>query len=109
MPRHERQLHAGEFFGDRARLLGIAGIVALDELQLPAEHAARGIDVGDRLFGAVLELESEGRLAARHGAGDTDAELLLRRDRSAERHACRKRKACQPYPLHAVLLRCADR
>src|SRR5882762_8948551 len=53
MTRNERDLGAGEFFRDRARLLGIAGIVADFQLQLLAEHAACGIEVGHGLFGAI--------------------------------------------------------
>ena len=40
---------AGELVGDRDALLGIGGVVAEVKLDLLAEHAAGGIDVGGRL------------------------------------------------------------
>ena len=61
MPGDELRLAVGELFGDRARLLRIAGVVADLQRQLLAEHAAGGVDVGDRLLGAVLS--SAGRSA----------------------------------------------
>ena len=65
VPGDERQLHAGELLADRARLLRIAGVVADLELELLAHHAAGGVDVGDRRFGAVLELACRTRRTAR--------------------------------------------
>src|SRR4029078_6977865 len=41
----EREFRAGELFRDRARLLGIAGIVTDLQRQLLAEHAAGGIGI----------------------------------------------------------------
>ena len=49
MAGHEHHALRGELVGDRNRLLRIAGIVADLEPQLLAQHAAGGVDVGDRL------------------------------------------------------------
>ncbi len=86
MPDYDRHLHAGELLADRARLLGIAGIVADFELDLLAEHAARGVDVGDGLFGAVPQLAAERGFAARHRAGNADANVLSK-SRSGNRQS----------------------
>jgi len=83
----ERNLGAGEFLGDGARLLRIAGVVTDLQRELLAEHAAGGVDVGDRLFGAVLHLAAECGFAARHRACDGDVDVLGKR-------ACRQRKRC---------------
>ena len=44
---------ADELVGDRHALLRIGSVVADGELDLPAEDAAGGVDVGDGLLGAV--------------------------------------------------------
>ncbi len=75
----ERDLGAGELFRHRARLLGIAGIVADLQRQLLAEHAAGGVDVGHELIGAVLHLPAECGFAARHRAGHSDGDVLRQR------------------------------
>src|SRR6266571_4110653 len=49
--RDEREFRAGELFRDRARLLGIAGIVADFQCQLLAEYASRRVEIRHRLFG----------------------------------------------------------
>ena len=77
----ERDLRAGELFRHRAGLLGIAGIVADLQRQLLAEHAAGGVDVRHRLFGAVLHLPAECGFAARHRASHCDADVLRQRRR----------------------------
>jgi hypothetical protein len=41
------------------RLFGIAEVVRRDQLDLLTEHAAAGIEVGQRLRGAALELLAE--------------------------------------------------
>ena len=45
----ERDFRAGDLFRHRACLLGIAGVVLDVQHQFLAEHAAGGVDVGDRL------------------------------------------------------------
>ena len=87
MSGHERDLGTGELFRHRARLLGVAGVVADFQRQLLAEHAAGGIDVGHRLFGAVLHLPAERGFAARHRAGHCDGDVLRQR-------GCRQRQRC---------------
>ena len=68
--------HAADLLGDRARLLGIAGIVLGIERELLAEHATRGVDVGDRQLGAVLHLAAEGRFGAGHRSGHGDGDVF---------------------------------
>ena len=63
---------AGHVIGDRHRLLGIAGIVADVEVELLAEHAARGVDVFDGQFRAVLHLRAEGGVLPGHRTDDGD-------------------------------------
>jgi hypothetical protein len=73
---HERHFFAGEFFADRARLLGIASVVADFDRELLAEYPTGRIDVGDRLVGTILELLAEGCVLAGHRAGDPDGHVL---------------------------------
>jgi hypothetical protein len=91
-------LLAGELFGDRTGLLGIAGVVADFKLELAPEHAARRVEIGDRLVGAVFHLPAEGRLAAGHRAGDGDGNVLrhCRRGEEAEE----KHESTKPQLVH---------
>ena len=73
MPGDEGDALAGELVGDRDRLLRIAGVVADFEHELLTEHAAGGVDVGDRLFGAGLHLLAERGILAGHRTDDRDA------------------------------------
>ena len=57
------------------------------KLDLLAVDAAGGVDVGDGLLGAVLELGAEGRVRARHRTGDADLELGAVRCRSRRSRA----------------------
>jgi len=77
----ERDLRTGDLFRHRARLLGIAGVVLDVERQFLAEHAAGGVEITDRLFGAVLHLPAERGFAARHRARDRDGDVLRQRRR----------------------------
>ncbi len=72
MPRHEHRTLRRHVVGHAHRLFGIAGVVADDELQLLAQHAALGVNVSHHFFGAALELVAEGGLAAGHGSGHAD-------------------------------------
>ena len=54
---------------------GIGAVVADVQLDLLAEDAAGGVDVFDRLLGAVLELRAEGGAAAGERAGDAQLDL----------------------------------
>ncbi len=60
---------AEELVGDGDALARIGGVVADEQLDLLAVDAAGGIDVGDGLLDAVLELGAEGRVRARHRPG----------------------------------------
>src|SRR6476660_7635251 len=64
MPGHELDARGGHLVGDRHRLLRIAGVIAGGEVELFAEHAAGGVDVGDGHFAAILHLRAEGGVLA---------------------------------------------
>ena len=91
----ERDLRAADLFRDRARLLGIAGVVLDVERQLLAEHAAGGVEIRHRLFGAVLHLPAERGFAARHRAGHGDGGVLRQRGRRQRQ----RRAECQADEL----------
>ena len=57
---------AGELVGDGDGLLGIAGVVTDLERELLAEHAASGVDVGNRLLRTRLHLGAESSILAGH-------------------------------------------
>ena len=92
MADHNSDARPGELFRDRARLLWIAGVVADLKLELLAEHAARGVDVGDRLFGAVAHLSPESRLATRHRSCGGNRYILCSRRAGGEDRKKRRRK-----------------
>src|SRR5579864_5816890 len=92
----ERNLLAGEFFGDGARLFRVASIVTDLKRELLAQQAARGVEVLDRLFGAVLHLTAEGGFAAGHRAGHADRDVLGKR-RRRERERCADSQANELY------------
>ncbi|MEH2478652.1 hypothetical protein V1282_002009 [Nitrobacteraceae bacterium AZCC 2146] len=94
MAGHERHAAAGGLLRHRARLLGIAGIVADLQRQLLAEHAAGGIEIDHRLFGAVLHLPAEGGFAAGHRTGHRDLDVLCESRRRQQR-----RGECQANEL----------
>ena len=79
MAGHEHDAGVDHLVGDRDRLLGIAGVVADLQDQLLAEHAAGGIDVLDRLLGALLHLLAERGVLAGHRTGGSDGDVGLRR------------------------------
>jgi hypothetical protein len=68
----QRHAFRRHLVGDRDRLLRIAGIVADIEIELLAEHAARGVDILDGKLGAVLHLRAEGGILTRDRADDGD-------------------------------------
>ncbi len=74
------ELHAvaRELVRDRNALLGIGHVVAVAHGDLLAHDAAGGVDVFDRLIGAVLELRAEGGVRAGQRAGDAHLDLGLR-------------------------------
>src|SRR5262245_29201212 len=70
--RHERQFHADKLLGYRARLSWITGVVANFKHELFTQNATHCIDVGDRLFSAVLHLPPEASLITGHWARDAE-------------------------------------
>ena len=66
---------ADEFVGDRNALLGIGNVVARFDLDLLAENAAGGVDVGDGLRDSLGQLRAERRVGAGDRTGDADLDL----------------------------------
>ena len=87
----ERDFRAGDLFRHRARLLRIAGVVLDIQRQFLAEHAAGGVEILHRLFGAVLHLPAECGFAARHRARHGDGDVLCKRRRRQRQ----RRAQCQ--------------
>ena len=55
MPGDEDDAVARQLTGERHRLIGVAEVVAHDELDLLAEDAALGVEILDRHLGAALD------------------------------------------------------
>ena len=87
------ELHAvgDELVGDRHAFARVGAVVADVELDLLAENAALGIDVGHRLLDALPQLRAEGGRAAGHRPADAD--LDLRRGIAGERERQAESKA----------------
>ena len=73
-----------ELVGDRDALLRIGDVVADDDADLLAVHAAGRVDVGGSLLGALLELRAESGVRAGDRTGDADDDIRPRA--AAERH-----------------------
>ncbi|MNY36299.1 hypothetical protein D3C86_1707800 [compost metagenome] len=71
--------------GHRHRLLRLAGVVALDQLDRLAVDAAGGVDVGRRLARAAPVLLADRRTGAGVRAGHADQYLGLNHGRQAQR------------------------
>ena len=93
---------ADELVGDRDAFLGIGAVVADEKLDLLSKDAAGGIDVFDRLLGAVLELGAERGATAGDRAGD--AQLDLRRSGIRESKAKTEGHAKREPLSHSVHL-----
>ncbi len=72
----EMHAFAEEIVGDRDALARIGDVVTDEQLDLLAVDAARGVDVGNGLLDAVLQLGAERRVRAGHGAGNAQLQLL---------------------------------
>src|SRR5215204_6264734 len=90
----------GELVRDRDALLRIGHVVADRKHELLAHDAAGGVDVLDRLLGAVLELGPEGGVRAGDRSGDADLDLRVRRARESNTET--ERDAGQQHFLHLV-------
>ena len=66
-----------ELVRDRHALLRIGHVVAVAHGDLLAHDAARGVDVFDRLVGAVLQLRAEGGVRAGERTGNAHLDLGL--------------------------------
>ena len=76
MPGDEGDLLVDHLVGDGDRLLRLAGVVADLQHQAVAEHAAGGVDVGDRHFGAASHLLAENGVLAGHRPGGADKQVF---------------------------------
>ena len=91
-----------------AQLVGGAGVsrvglgVVMDDLDLLAEDAALGVDVGDGEVDAVLPVGAGGRASAREFDDVDQLDLVLRQGGQADRHA--ERGGDDPVLLHARFL-----
>ena len=82
-------LLADELLRDLGADLVLGLVVALDELDLPAEHAAGLVDLGGSQSCAVAHRDAHGRRAAGIGAGDADLDGVRGLGRQgAERGQC---------------------
>ena len=81
MAGHERDARAGHLFGDRARLLGIARIVADLELELWPSTPPAALMSATACSAPSLHLLAEGRLAAGHRPADRDLDSCAMRRR----------------------------
>src|SRR5690606_32322171 len=84
---HEIDLVGDELVGDGYRLLRVAGVVAELQHQLFAEHAALGVDLGDRGFGAAPRLLADGGDLPGEGGSQPDGDIRLRFDRHEAEYA----------------------
>ncbi len=84
---------AGKLVGDRDALLGIGDVVAELDSDLLTENAAGGIDVGGRLFDAVLHLRAGRGIRAGDRAADAEFDLGGGGIRQRECKAQRERRA----------------
>ena len=78
MAGHQLHALAHHVVGDSNRLLGIAGIVADAQLQLLAEHAASGVDIGNRLLRTRLHLGAEAGILTGHRTGGRHRDIGFR-------------------------------
>ena len=92
MADHEVDAVAEEVVGDGDALARIGGVVADGQLDLLAVDAAGGIDVGDGLLGAVLELRAEGRVGARHRPRHAQLQLCRSAVTAGEHSDARERQ-----------------
>lgn len=93
MAGHEHHAAADELVGDGHRLTGVARVVADLQGELLAEHAAIGVDVGDRHLRTVAHLLAERGILAGHGSGGSDGDIG--QSGSGERCSDRERDASE--------------
>ncbi len=82
-----------ELVGNRNALLRIGSVVAVDDRDLLAIHAALGIGFCDCRFDTALDLLAESRLAA--GQRCADAELDIGKRYAAHCNQCREADAAE--------------
>ena len=110
MPGDEDGAIARQLACERHRLIGVAGVVADDQLDALAQDAALGVEVLDRHPGGALVLLAEPAHRAGHRAGDRDPDLGLggrgakgRSQRSGRAQTIVERPCSGPPPNAALL------
>ena len=74
---------AHQFASQRHRLIGVAEVVADDQLDALPEDAASGVEIRDRHLGGAFELLAAPRLRAGHRAGHANQNVRPRGRASA--------------------------
>ena len=77
MPGDEDDAIADQLAGERHRLIGVAEVVADDQLDALPEHAALGVEILDRQLGAALKPLAGPGVDAGHRRGHADQDLGL--------------------------------
>jgi hypothetical protein len=96
----EYDAHSDELVGGRDRLLAIAIVVGRDHLDLLAEHAARGIQVGHCELHAALGLFAEPCVRSGERPGQADQDLGVTDRGGAE---CRRKGDHQRWEKHGLV------
>ena len=76
MPGDKHDLLAGNVVGRRDRLFRVTRVIGEDQIELFAEHAALGVDVGDRHLGATRHLLPERGIRTGDRPDDRDRDIL---------------------------------
>ncbi len=79
MAGHKHNAFTHHLVGDGDSLFRIAGVIADLQRELLAEHAAGGIDVGNRLLGARFHLLAEAGVLTCHRPSSRNINLGLSR------------------------------
>ena len=82
MPGDEGHAVAHQLASERHGLIGIAEVVADDQLDALAEDSAVGVKIFDREFGAALILLAKPCISAGHRTGHANPDLRVRRPRT---------------------------
>ena len=95
-----------EALGLGTALGGVAGVVAANDLQLTAVHAALGVDLGHGEVDAAQDVLADGGVAAGHGidGADADGAFLGHRGNGEQRHEHRQDAQHGNQFLHGILL-----
>ncbi len=99
MPVDKHDALSDNFVGRGHRLLRIASVVGQDHFELLTEHAALGVDIGDRHLGAALHLFSDNGIRAGDRADHCNRNVLCVGD-CAGQHKSRRQDDGSDEALH---------